>query len=141
MGKVTPELYYAHRTLGQQSLYIMTKYTGKNAAQIDTMIIGLGTVYKGNIFDGYKLADRELHLIPSDYLTFSLADGLKVYSEDQVEVDFVKADKPFLTPKRFCVLAVLLSVLAVSLAVYWQVHDVSQNCMPASAEKVADVSK
>ncbi|MNE65022.1 hypothetical protein D3C80_1604690 [compost metagenome] len=126
MSTLMPERFYTHRTLGKMSLFIMTKYDGKNADKIDAMILNLCPQYSGNIKDGYKLPDRSLFLHTGDYLTFSYATGFQVFSEKEIERNFNK--EPLLTKRAFWWVAALVTVLAIGCAVVWQMHDYGIGC-------------
>ena len=125
MGPSTPGRYYTHRTMGKMALFLMNQYTGKNPEIIETMLRNLAPEYTGNIQDGYKLSDREIHLKVGDYLTFSYVTGFKVYSD--IEDEFVNI--PIITRKRFWLAAIGLTLAAIVLAVGWQLNE-KTTCFP-----------
>lgn len=132
MSTMMPERYYTHRTLGKMSLFIMTKYDGKNADKIEAMIMNLCPEYSGDIKSGYKLPDRQLFLHTGDYLTFSYATGFQVFNEKEIERNFEK--EPIITRRGFYWLAAFVFVLAIVGAVIWQMHDYGIGCpTPADA--------
>lgn len=131
MSTLMPERFYTHRTLGKMSLFIMTKYDGKNADKIEAMLTNLCPQYAGDIKKGYTLPDRRLFLHTGDYLTFSYATGFQVFSEKEIERNFNK--EPILTRRATYWLAGFVVVLAIFGAVIWQMHDYGIGC-PTPAE-------
>jgi hypothetical protein len=113
--------------MGKMALFLMNKYTGKNPETIGTMLRNLAPEYTGNIQEGYKLSDREIHLKVGDYLTFSYVTGFKVYSASEIETEF--RNLPVMSRKRFWLAAIGLSIAATVLAVGWSLNE-KTTCFP-----------